>query len=177
VAFTSYGAFWLSFAAYVKFIAPGLPTADAATATGLFLLGWTIFTAYMTTASLRTTGAVAAAFVVVLATFVLLVIGELGGSAGAGRIGGYLGILTAVLVWYASAAGVVNATWKRTLFPVLPLGYWHGTHGRRPCPYRRCVQCPRPLASTVTRATGQSRPVCREAPGGHERPWLIPDRR
>jgi succinate-acetate transporter protein len=123
VAFTSYGAFWLSFAAYVKFIAPGLPTADAATATGLFLLGWTIFTAYMTTASLRTTGAVAAAFVVVLATFVLLVIGELGGSAGAGRIGGYLGILTAVLVWYASAAGVVNATWKRTLFPVLPLGY------------------------------------------------------
>ena len=29
VAFTSYGAFWLSFAAYVKFVAPGLDPANA----------------------------------------------------------------------------------------------------------------------------------------------------
>src|SRR5689334_4507251 len=52
LAFTSYGAFWLSFAAYVKFVAPGLG-AGAASATGLYLLGWTIFTAYMTVASVR----------------------------------------------------------------------------------------------------------------------------
>ena len=50
LAFSSYGAFWLSFAAYVKFIAPGLPASSAGTATGLFLLAWTIFTAYMTVA-------------------------------------------------------------------------------------------------------------------------------
>jgi succinate-acetate transporter protein len=121
VAFTSYGAFWLSFAAYVKFIAPGLPAASAGTATGLFLLAWTIFTAYMTIASLRTTGAVAAVFVVLLVTLILLVFGTLGGSSGAGEIGGYLGLVTAVLAWYASAAGVVNATWKRSVFPVMPL--------------------------------------------------------
>lgn len=121
VAFTSYGAFWLSFAAYVKFIAPGLPPASTGTATGLFLLAWTIFTAYMTIASLRTTGAIAAVFLVLLVTLVLLVVGTLGGSAGAGEIGGYLGIVTAVLAWYASAAGVVNATWKRTVLPVMPL--------------------------------------------------------
>ncbi|MBN9102271.1 MAG: acetate uptake transporter [Pseudonocardia sp.] len=121
VAFTSYGAFWLSFAAYVKFIAPGLPAAGAGTATGLFLLAWTIFTAYMTVASLRTTGAIAAVFVVLLATLILLVFGTLGGSAGAGQIGGYLGLVTAFLAWYASAAGVVNATWKRSVLPVMPL--------------------------------------------------------
>ncbi|MGH3630519.1 MAG: acetate uptake transporter, partial [Sciscionella sp.] len=121
VAFTSYGAFWLSFAAYVQFIVPGLSKTDAGLATGLYLLAWTIFTAYMTIASLRTTGAVAAVFVVLLVTFVFLTIGDLGGSAGAGKIGGYLGIVTAVVAWYASAAGVINATWKRTVFPVMPL--------------------------------------------------------
>ena len=31
-AFCSYGAFWLAFAAYVKFVVPGLPTASAHTA-------------------------------------------------------------------------------------------------------------------------------------------------
>ena len=121
VAFTSYGAFWLSFAAYVKFIAPGLPVADAGTATGLFLLAWTIFTAYMTVAAWRTTGAVAAVFVVLLVTLIFLTVAELGDSATAGHIGGYLGLLTAALAWYASFAGVANATWKRAVLPVFPM--------------------------------------------------------
>ena len=30
------------------------------------------------------------------------------------KVGGWLGLLTAVLAWYASFAGVTNATWKRT---------------------------------------------------------------
>jgi len=38
LAFTSYGAFWLSFAAFVKFVAPGLG-GGTASATGLYLLG------------------------------------------------------------------------------------------------------------------------------------------
>jgi len=117
LAFTSYGAFWLSFAAYVKFVAPGLG-AGAASATGLYLLGWTIFTAYMTVASLRVSVAVAAVFVALLLTYALLTVGAFAGSAGISVIGGYLGLLTAVLAWYASFAGVVNATWKRTVLPV-----------------------------------------------------------
>src|ERR1700735_3052628 len=40
VAFCSFGAFWLSFAAYVKFVAPTLPAASAHEATGVFLLSW-----------------------------------------------------------------------------------------------------------------------------------------
>ena len=56
-AFSSFGAFWLSYAAYVKFVVPGLPTATEYKATGLFLLAWAIFTAYMFLASLRMSGA------------------------------------------------------------------------------------------------------------------------
>jgi succinate-acetate transporter protein len=122
LAFSSFGAFWLSYAAYVKFVVPGLPAADAHQATGLFLLMWAIFTAYMLIASLRTTGAVAAVFLALTVTFVLLTIGALGQHTNATRAGGWAGLVTAVLAWYASFAGVTNATWRRTLLPMVPLG-------------------------------------------------------
>ena len=63
VAFTSYGAFWLSFWAFVQFYASSVPAADAGHAVGLYLIAWGIFTAYMFIASLRTTGAIAVVFV------------------------------------------------------------------------------------------------------------------
>jgi succinate-acetate transporter protein len=119
-AFTSYGAFWLSFAAYVKFVKPGLPAADAHTATGLFLLVFTIFTAYMFIASMRVSGAVALVFATLAATFVLLTIGNLSDTSSITKIGGYLGIITAICAWYASFATVTNDTWKRTLLPTMP---------------------------------------------------------
>jgi succinate-acetate transporter protein len=137
VAFTSYGAFWLSFAAYVKFVAPALG-ANAGSATGLYLLGWTIFTAYMTVASLRTSGAVTAVFVFLTITFLLLTIGELGTSTGATKAGGWCGLVTAALAWYASAAGVANGM---SPTPIVPVGapLW----GRLPALSRRSSPMPR----------------------------------
>lgn len=120
LAFSSFGAFWLSFAAYVKFVVPGLPTDHAYQATGLFLLAWAIFTAYMTVAAVKVSGAVLAVFVALTATFVLLTIGALGQSTSVTHLGGYLGLLTAVLAWYGSFAGVTNSTWQRTVLPVFP---------------------------------------------------------
>jgi hypothetical protein len=120
LAFSSFGAFWLSFAAYVSVIAPGLPTATASSATGLFLLAWTIFTAYVAVASLRVSGAVAAVLVALFATFLLLTIGAYSGAATITNIGGYVGLVTAALAWYASFAGVTNATFKKTVLPVFP---------------------------------------------------------
>jgi uncharacterized protein len=120
LGFTSYGAFWLAFAAYVKYIAPSLGQ-DASTATGLFLLGWTIFTAYMTVAAARINAALLAVFVFLTLTFLFLTLGEFSGAAGVAKLGGYLGLVTAVLAWYTSFAGVANSTWKKTLLPVFPL--------------------------------------------------------
>lgn len=120
LAFCSYGAFWLSFAAYAKFVAPGLGP-DAGTATGLYLLAWTIFTAYMTVASLRTTGAICAVFVALTITYALLTAGAYSGSSALTVVGGYVGIITAALAWYASFAGVTNATFKKVVLPVMPL--------------------------------------------------------
>jgi succinate-acetate transporter protein len=121
VAFTSYGAFWLSFWAYVQFYAAKVPEAQAGHAVGLYLIAWGIFTAYMFIASLRTTAAISLVFILLTATFIALGIGDAGGTTGITKLGGWLGLATAVAAWYASFAGVTNATFGRVVLPVRPL--------------------------------------------------------
>jgi uncharacterized protein len=124
-AFSSFGAFWLAF---WYLVTHGVPTmiADKATPTdinhavGTFLLVWTIFTAYMFIASLRTSVAVSAVFLTLTLTFLFLCIGAYAASSGMTKTGGWLGLITAVVAWYASFASVTNATFKKTVLPVLP---------------------------------------------------------
>jgi len=123
LAFSSYGAFWISYYVLVKFVIPDIkPVTDVSIAVGVFLLGWTIFTAYMTVASFRVSGAVVAVFVLLTVTFVLLTIGAFQDLANVTKAGGWVGVATAAAAWYASFAGVVNETFKKTLIPTLPLG-------------------------------------------------------
>jgi succinate-acetate transporter protein len=121
VAFTSFGAFWLSFFVYVQFLAKGVPVADAGHAVGLYLIGWGIFTLYMFVASLRTTVAVATVFALLAATFFVLGIGNAGAHTTIVKIGGWLGLATAAAAWYASFAAVTNSTFGRVVLPVVPL--------------------------------------------------------
>ena len=78
-------------------------------------------------ASLRTTGAVALVFLLLTITFLVLGIGNsslAGGTAatnGTIKLGGYVGIATAIAAWYASFAAVVNSTFGRVMMPVVPL--------------------------------------------------------
>jgi uncharacterized protein len=120
-AFTSYGAFWLSFWAFVQFFEPKVPAADAGHAVGLYLIAWGIFTAYMFVASLRTTGAIALVFILLAVTFIVLGIGNANTNENTIKIGGYIGLATAAAAWYASFAAVTNSTFKRTVLPVIPL--------------------------------------------------------
>jgi hypothetical protein len=122
VAFTSYGAFWVSFWALVTFFAADIPAEHAGAAIGLFLIAWGIFTLYMFVASLRTTAAVSLVFILLTITFFLLGIGEAGGHKGMVEVGGWAGLLTAAAAWYASFAAVINSTFGRTVLPVMPLG-------------------------------------------------------
>lgn len=121
-AFASFGAFWLAYWGFVQVVVPHLlHTPQLYQATGLFLLAWTIFTAYMTVAALRTTVAVLAVFVTLTVTFLLLTIGAFAQSDGVTKAGGWLGLVTAVVAWYASFATVANSTFRRTVLPVWPL--------------------------------------------------------
>jgi uncharacterized protein len=121
LAFSSFGAFWIAYYVLGKFVLPGVAAADVPVTVGVFLLGWTIFTAYMTVASFRVSGAVVAVFVLLTITFVLLTIGAFRSQANMTKAGGWVGIATAAAAWYASFAGVLNETFKKTVLPTLPL--------------------------------------------------------
>ncbi len=112
-AFSSYGAFWISFWAYVTFFAADIPQANRGSAVGLYLIAWGIFTTYMWLASFRTTAAVNLVFLLLAATFFVLGIGDAAGNDTITKLGGWLGLATAVAAWYASFAGVTNFTFKR----------------------------------------------------------------
>ena len=121
VAFSSFGAFWISFWALEVFYAKGI-TGNVGHAVGLYLWAWAIFTAYMTVAAMRVSGAVLLVFVLLTVTFVLLAIGAVGAHTTVTHWGGYIGLATAAAAWYASFAVVTNSTFKRTVLPVVPLG-------------------------------------------------------
>jgi succinate-acetate transporter protein len=120
-AFCSYGAFWVSFWWLTAHIADyKIPASDVGKGTGLYLIAWGIFTAYMTVAASRVSGAVLVVFVLLTITYFVLGIADFSGSAGLGKVGGYIGIATALAAWYASFAGVAAFAFKRALVPTGP---------------------------------------------------------
>jgi uncharacterized protein len=119
-AFCSYGAFWMAFWYLVQFTDLSAAGKDAGKGVGVFLLAWGIFTLYMTVAARRTNRAVFLAFIILTPTFFALAIGAYTGAVIATRIGGWLGLLTALIAWYASFAVVINSTHERIVLPVNP---------------------------------------------------------
>jgi succinate-acetate transporter protein len=119
-AFSSYGAFWISFWFLTHFDAGNIG-GDAGNAIGLYLIAWGIFTGYMWIASFRVSGAVNLVFILLTVTFFLLGIGEWSGQENWGKAGGYVGLATAGAALYTSFALVTNSTFKRTVLPTWPL--------------------------------------------------------
>ena len=122
LAFSSYGAFWLSYwyiRVHTDFSAVKDAT-DVKMAVGIYLLGWTIFTLYMLVCTLRLNGMLIAVFTALTLAFIALALGDLLNNANFTKLGGYLGIATAIGAWYGSFAGVINASWKRVVLPVFP---------------------------------------------------------
>jgi succinate-acetate transporter protein len=120
-AFCSFGAFWVSYWALVAFFAKLIPASSLGSAVGLYLIAWGIFTFYMWIASFRTTAAVNVVFLLLWITFIVLGIGAAGNHSSITKLGGWLGLATAVAAWYASFAGVTNWTFARDMLPVRPL--------------------------------------------------------
>jgi uncharacterized protein len=117
-AFSSFGAFWISWFVLEQFEGSKIPAADLGHAAGLYLIAWGIFTTYMLVASFRVSAAVMLVFLLLAATFFVLGIGESSGTESIVKAGGWIGIATAIVAWYASFAGVTNKTFGRIVLPV-----------------------------------------------------------
>jgi succinate-acetate transporter protein len=120
-AFTSYGAFWISFFVLEQFDKKDIPSTHLGAAVGLYLIAWGIFTTYMWVASFRVSVAVNLVFLLLAVTFILLGIGDANGSDTITKAGGWVGIATAIAAWYASFASVTNKTFGHIVLPVREL--------------------------------------------------------
>jgi succinate-acetate transporter protein len=120
-AFSSYGAFWISFWYLTGHTdLSGASAGDVSNSLGLFLLAWAIFTAYMTVGASRVSGAVLAVFALLTVTFALLSWGEFATSDTITHIGGWFGIATALAAWYASLGGITAFTHGKAIVPTGP---------------------------------------------------------
>jgi succinate-acetate transporter protein len=130
-AFSTYGGFWMSLGIFVtlavvsKSFGGDLAGANLPNAVAWFLLAFAIFNTYMLLWSTQVSVAVFLVFLTLEATEILLVIGNFDaahGNANSGwiHLGGWVGIVTALVSWYASAAGVING--MKAPAVVLPVG-------------------------------------------------------
>lgn len=113
-AFISYGAFWWSFALFVLFLHDKVPAGFV----GWYLFLWGVFTFYMWLGTFRSPKALQAIFLALWVTFFLLAAGDWAGSAALHAAGGYVGLVTAVLAFYLSAAEIINDAYGREVLPV-----------------------------------------------------------
>lgn len=116
-AFSTYGSFWIGLGLYVQLVEGGSP--NALNDLGFILLAFAIFNTYMLLWSSRVSVAVFAVFLTLEITEIVLFFGFFSDSETIIKAGGMIGILTAFVAWYTSAAGVVNGMAGR---PVLPVG-------------------------------------------------------
>ncbi|BCJ32118.1 acetate uptake transporter [Actinocatenispora sera] len=117
-AFGTYGAFWLGLGFYAKFVAPGAKPDQIANDQGWILLAFAIVNLYLLIASTKLNVALFAVFLTLQATEVLLFSAEFAGSESIAKIGGYVGVLTALVAWYTSFAGVFNSVSGRDVVKV-----------------------------------------------------------
>ena len=124
-AFSTYGGFWIGLGLYAKFFGLGL-LASTKTATlftqdaAWILLAFAIFNTYMLIWSTQVNVAVFTVFLTLELTEIVLAIGNFhdGGTGGISQAGGYIGLVTALVAWYASAAGISNGIGGKIRLPV-----------------------------------------------------------
>jgi uncharacterized protein len=141
-AFSTYGGFWLSLGIFVtlasvsKTFTATLHGGDLPNALAWYVVAFAIFNTYMLLWSSQVSVAVFGVFLTLEITEILLAIAyfdEAHGHVNNGWFhwGGWFGIVTAGVAWYASAAGVINGMKGR---PVLPVGANVPWPGKSPMP-------------------------------------------
>ena len=116
-AFSTYGSFWIGLGLYVLLVEEGSP--NALNDLGFILLAFAIFNTYMLLWSTRLNVAVFLVFLTLEITEIVLFLGFFMDAENIIKAGGVIGVITAAVAWYTSAAGVVNGMAGR---PVLKIG-------------------------------------------------------
>jgi len=129
-AFSTYGGFWIGVGLWLHFIAPSGAAHPVSINRdlGWILLAFAIINSYLLIISTQLNTAVFLVFLTLELTEIFLFLGNFTTSVPALppdptsstwiQIGGYIGILTALVAWYTSAAGVLNGLKGKAVLPV-----------------------------------------------------------
>ena len=123
-AFTLYGVFWLSYG--YGTVTPGVFTSSTGALNeagmGYYFLAWAIVSFVFLLGSLRTHGALILFFLLFTLTTLALCIGEFAGdNANWLHIGGWLGIVTAIIAAYTALAGLLHSEKSMFDLPTFPM--------------------------------------------------------
>ena len=113
-AFSTYGGFWIGLGLWALLAHAPAGAKDV----GWILLAFAIFNTYMLIFSSQLNVAVFGVFLTLELTEIFLFIGILSNSSGIVKLGGVIGIITAFVAWYTSAAGVINGMKGKQVLPV-----------------------------------------------------------
>jgi hypothetical protein len=118
-AFATYGGFWIGLGLWALLVAPKAASPAAANHDiAWILLTFAIINTYLLILSTQINLAVFLVFLTLEATEIILFIGNFGGSTGTVKFGGYVGLVTALVAFYTSAAGISNGLAGKLRFPV-----------------------------------------------------------
>jgi uncharacterized protein len=122
-AFSSYGGFWIGLYFWIIYVSGSDKPAQFNHDLGWILLAFAIFNTYMLIFSTQVNKAVFAVFLTLELTEIVGAIANFDAGAHIApttmvKVAGYIGILTALCAWYASAAGVANGMGGKLRLPV-----------------------------------------------------------
>ncbi|MDO6761344.1 acetate uptake transporter [Tamlana sp. 2_MG-2023] len=120
-AFTSYGFFWLSFAALVMLPKTGLTSAPENTSLVSYLVMWGIFTGALFIGTFKISRALQFVFGSLTLLFFLLALGDYTHSVSIGHFAGYVGIFCGFSAIYTGVAQVINELYKKVILPIGPV--------------------------------------------------------
>lgn len=125
VGLSSYGGFWLSWAAIqvesFDIVSAYEDETELANALGIYLVAWFIFTFFLMTLTLKSTLAFFSIFFFLSITFLLLAIAEFNGKESVKTAAGVFGLVTAFAAWYNAYAGIANCQNSYITVKALPL--------------------------------------------------------
>lgn len=113
VAFFTYGAFWWSWALYEAFFRAGVTDVFV----GWYMAMFAVITLYLWIASFKEGVALNLVLLTLGLTYLALALDGWGAGDFWQAVGGYAGLLSALLAFFTAAAHVINDTFERPLVP------------------------------------------------------------
>jgi uncharacterized protein len=117
-AFSSYGGFWIGLGLWVVLVGEKASAGNFDHDVAWILLAFAIFNSYMLILSTQVNLAVFGVFLTLQLTEIVGFIGNFAETSGVIKASGYIGVITALVAWYTSAAGVANGVAGRIRLPV-----------------------------------------------------------